>query len=143
MKKQSPFYKTGTSRSPFNAHHGSGHLKPKHGETYGDFHTRTSGGATNKWGQKETNKKLLNEIYSDSSKTFIRNPKYLNLNPTELKAVRNKGKYDKKGVEFFKGDFAKPNEGENRSDYNARVFGNPGFAPSNETYTGGEWKKNN
>lgn len=136
---KSAFYKTGISRSPFNQ------VKPKHGETYGDFHKRTSGGATNKWGQRETNKKVLNEIYSDSSKTFIRNPKYLDLNPTELKAVRKKDsrKYDKKGVEFFKGDFPKPNEGENRSDYNFRVFGNPGFAPSSETYTGGEWKKNN
>ena len=127
----SPFYKTGISRSPFNQ------VKPKHGETYGDFHKRTSGGATNKWGQPETNTKVLNEKWSDSSKTFIRNPKYLDLNPTELKAVRNKGKSSKKT------NFPKPNEGENRSDYNARVFGNPGFAPSKETYTGGKWKKNN
>ena len=136
MKKQSPFYKTGISRSPFNEHE-PGHEGPRHGETYGDFHKRTSGGATNKWGQPETNKKLLNEIYSDSSKTFIRNPKYLNLNPTELKAVRNKGNNNKKL------SFPKPNEGENQSEYMLRTTGNTGIVRSNKTFTGGKWIENN
>mgnify|MGYP003135524627 CR=1 FL=1 len=35
-----------------------------------------------------------------------------------------------------------PKENENRSDYLSRTTGNPGFARSNETYTGGKWTKN-
>ena len=136
MKNSSPFYKTGTSRSPFNKHK-PGHIQPTHGETYGDFHKRTSGGATNHWGGKETNKELLNQQYSDSSSTFVRNPKHLNLKPTELKDARNKEKSNKKL------SFLKPNEGENKSEYTSRVLGNPGLVRSNETYTGGKWTKNN
>ena len=87
---KSPFYKTGVSKSPLFHNGKPGHKhKPSHGETYGDFHKRTSGGATNHWGGPETDKKLLNSQYSDSSSTFVRNPKHLNLNPAKLKEAKD------------------------------------------------------
>ena len=123
---KSPFYKTGVSKSPLFHNGKPGHKhKPSHGETYGDFHKRTSGGATNHWGGPETDKKLLNSQYSDSSSTFVRNPKHLNLNPAKLKEARNKGNNKKLNL-------PKPKPNENQSDYLARTFGNPGFIRSDK-----------
>ena len=116
---KSPFYRTGKSKSPLHQVN-----KPKHGETYGDFHTRDSGGATDHWGSPERNKKLLNSQYSDSSSTFVRNPKHLNLNPAKLKEARNEEKNNTKL------NLSKPNPNENQSDYMARTMGNPGFVRS-------------
>lgn len=111
------------SKSPLHAHHEP--AKPSHGETYGDFHKRTSGGATDHWGGPETDKKLLNSQYSDSSSTFVRNPKHLDLNPAKLKEARNKGNNKKLNL-------PKPKPNENQSDYLARTIGNPGFIRSDK-----------
>ena len=112
--------------SPLHQNNSFSSLKPKHGETYGDFHDRASGGATNHWGGPETNKKLLNQQYSDSSSTFVRNPKNLNLNPAKLKEARNSKKNNAKL------NLPKPKPNENQSDYMARTMGNPGFVRSDK-----------